>query len=43
MSVMALGLLGGSVACGPMAAAGRRLGLSLARLVGLLAFVYLWS
>ncbi|WP_191057589.1 MFS transporter [Geminicoccus harenae] len=41
MSVMALGLLAGSIACGPMAAAGRRLGLSLARLVGLLAFVYL--
>lgn len=41
LSAIAVGLLVGSIACGPLAALGRRFGLSLLGLVGLLALVFL--
>ncbi|MEQ8655511.1 MAG: MFS transporter [Kiloniellales bacterium] len=41
LSAIALGLLVGSIACGPMAALAARFGLSLLGLVGLLAAVFL--
>ena len=40
LSIMAFGLLVGSIACGPMASLSRRWGLSLVHLVGALALVF---